>query len=432
MKSFRIDDSFALSDERIAEAIRKASKRKRTRRDVQRVLDNLELSIEELQRMINTNRFNPRKHKPVIINEHGPHKAREIVKPDYWPEQVTHHVVVQALKDPIMHGMSDFVMGSIPGRGGHLGKKYIEKWLREDPEHTRIIGKFDIKHFFQSIDHDVLRAWLRKKIRPSVTLDLCDVIIDALDMGLALGFYTSQWFGNFLLQPLDHMVQSLPGVYHYMRYMDDGAIFGSNKKMIHKAMQEIDLYLWREFGLTMKKDWTVFRFEYTKVEAAVTCGSLCDLYRLNADLKIRHRLVNYHGRKVIFLKERDAKRLDLSAYHAHIQYVKTIHGRPLDYMGFEFHRDRTVMRESIMLTASRKAAAIGGCVKINWIQASAMLSYMGWITHTDTYGFYENYIKPLVNVRALKRIVSKHQRRLNNEADLHYQNRIPGYAALCA
>ena len=49
--------------------------------------------------------------------------------------------------------------------------------------------------------------------------------------------------------------------------------------------------------------------------------------------------------------------------------------------------------------------------KINWYDASAMLSSMGWYTHTDTYGFYEDHIKPYVNIKKLKRIVSKHSKK---------------------
>lgn len=40
-----------------------------------------------------------------------------------------------------------------------------------------------------------------------------------------------------------------------------------------------------------------------------------------------------------------------------------------------------------------------------------MLSYTGWISATDTYGFYKKYIKPYVNIRYMKKRISKHERR---------------------
>lgn len=49
--------------------------------------------------------------------------------------------------------------------------------------------------------------------------------------------------------------------------------------------------------------------------------------------------------------------------------------------------------------------------KVNWYDASAMLASMGWFTHTDTYGFYEDHIKPYVNIKQLKKKVSKHSKK---------------------
>ena len=47
----------------------------------------------------------------------------------------------------------------------------------------------------------------------------------------------------------------------------------------------------------------------------------------------------------------------------------------------------------------------------------AMLSYMGWFTHSDTYNCYLKWIKPRIHVGRLKKIASKLDRRRNrNEA----------------
>lgn len=36
-----------------------------------------------------------------------------------------------------------------------------------------------------------------------------------------------------------------------------------------------------------------------------------------------------------------------------------------------------------------------------------MISYMGYIKHTDTYGSYINHIRPYVNIGKLKKFVAK-------------------------
>lgn len=91
---------------------------------------------------------------------------------------------------------------------------------------------------------------------------------------------------------------------------------------------------------------------------------------------------------------------------------KTI-GRFLDFMGFVFKRNRTVIRESIMLASSRLARKIMKRDEkpIFRKQASAIVSYMGWYSCTDTYDCYLVNIKPFVNIRTMKQIISKLDRR---------------------
>lgn len=89
-------------------------------------------------------------------------------------------------------------------------------------------------------------------------------------------------------------------------------------------------------------------------------------------------------------------------------------------MGFVFFRCKTVIRKSIMLSASRLAKKMNkNKQKLRGYfhrHISAMISYMGWFSCTDTYHCYEEEIKPYVNIGNLKRIISKLQRRQNHES----------------
>ena len=98
-------------------------------------------------------------------------------------------------------------------------------------------------------------------------------------------------------------------------------------------------------------------------------------------------------------------------------------GRMLDFMGFQFHHDRTTIRKSNIEAARRKANHISKQSKISWYNASVMLSYMGLFKHTDTYNYYIDYIKPKINVKKLKRIVSKHSRKENEHDRLEKGDR---------
>lgn len=156
--------------------------------------------------------------------------------------------------------------------------------------------------------------------------------------------------------------------------MDDMVILGKSKKKLHKIHAAIETYLNDNLDLEIKGDWQVFRFEYPVFDKG--------------------------GNPVL---DKDGK-----------QVTK---GRMLDFMGFQFHHDRTTIRKSNIEAARRKANHISKQDKISWYNASVMLSYMGLFKHTDTYNYYIEYIKPKINVKKLKRIVSKHSRKENEQHD---------------
>lgn len=437
MKSFRIADADAISHDNVKAAILKPSKGKRNRADVARVLSDIEKSIETIvqyEQDLLSGKETLKAHEPCIINERGPHKQREILKPDYMPEQIIHHIAVNAIKEAVLSGMYVYVLGSVPGRGAHLGKRVIEKWIRTDEKNTRIVGKMDIHHFFQSVDHEILRAWIRKKIRQGEIRNLCEILIDACEEGLPLGYYTSQWFANFLLQPLDHYIKEELHIKYMTRYMDDIVIFGSSKKEIHSAVRAIENYLMGNLNLQMKDNWQVFRLEYEAKEAAIMAGSLRELILMQNELeskKIKYKCKMHGKKRKIFIAEqvytRKKPEIDalIAKYHGTMQIETMLHGRPLDYMGFEFHRNKTIIRESIMLRATRKAAQISKQEKVCWKDAASLLSYIGWFSATDTYNTFEERIKPKVSVKTMRKIVSKHQRRLNNADHMERGNRNP-------
>lgn len=316
------------------------------------------LKPEDIKKERKNNTFAPKRHKTKIIQENSCKKTRKIVKPQYMYEQMAHHSVMRVFVPIAMRGMYYHVYGSIPGKGVHRGKRTVERWIREDSRNCKYIYKLDIRHFFESVPHRRLKKALKRKIRDRELLKKLFIIIDSHKPGLPLGYYPSQWFGNFYLQPLDHFIMEQLHVKHYIRYMDDMVIFGNNKKELHKARLQIEKFITEELGLQIKKNWQVFRFDYV---------------------------------------DRKGKR----------------RGRPLDFMGFKFYRDRTTIRKSILQGIRGKVNRVKRKEKITWVDAGSLLSRLGWIWHSDTYAYYERYIKPYVKVKVLKTLVSKHARKEN-------------------
>lgn len=94
-------------------------------------------------------------------------------------------------------------------------------------------------------------------------------------------------------------------------------------------------------------------------------------------------------------------------------------GRPLDFMGFVFYRDKTIIRKRIMLKATQTARHLHKAKEAGRSYCrhniAAMLSYMGWFSCTDTYECFKRRIKPNVKIGKLKEIISKLDRRKKNE-----------------
>ncbi len=370
MRTYKNLINIALSDETMDEALESASQKKKERSEVQRVIKNRDWLKVKLRELILGCKLKPIIHKARIINDGFKQKLRIIIQPFFTvtnPEQWIQHIVIKTLQPIFMKGMYKFSCGSIPGRGVHYGKKYLEKFIKNNPKEIKYVLKFDIHHFYESINTDLLKERFAKIIKDDVMLKLIYFVIDSnvgtmpdgtiIKRGLPIGFYTSQWFANWFLQPFDHYVKEVLKVAFYMRYMDDIVIFGRNKRELHKNFKEIEKYL-AEIGLTIKGNWQVFLFDYT---------------------------------------DKDGKR----------------HGRPIDFMGFKFYRDKTTIRKSIFLRSIRTALRLHKKLKITWFDACQMISYMGWYSPTDTYNAYKNHIEPFISIDLCKKIMSNHDRRKN-------------------
>lgn len=344
-----------ISEENIKLAINNSSKGKRNRKLVKQIYENHEEWILKIQQYAKN--FHNNNHTPVEIYDGIVRKKRIIIVPSY-KEQIIHHMMVNTLIPIFNHGMYEHSYGSLPNRGAHKGKKVIEKWIKHDKKNVKYCLKMDIRKFFDSVPHDILKNKLALIIHDEKFLAILNELIDVTEQGIPLGFYTSQWLANWYLQEFHYIKEDLCAV-HYIRYMDDMVIFGSNKKVLHKVREKISLYLENNLGVELKDNWQVFRFDYIK------------------------------NRK-----------------H---------YGRCLDFMGFKFYRDKTILRRSIMLKATRKAKKLSKKEKITIYDIRQMMAYLGWIDCSDTYGMYKKWIKPYVNFRNCKRRLSKYDRRINKQ-----------------
>lgn len=240
-------------------AITEASRGKRHRAAVRRVMDDLPRHVTAIRDMLINQSFIPSKYYVTMRYDHRTKKHRKIQRPVFFPDQCIHWLIVLAVKNIFMRGMYHWNCGSIPRRGISHGHKAVRRWLTNDNKGTKYTLKMDVQKFYDSVPHDRLMATMRHKIKDEKMLSLIKRVVDSADTGIPIGNYTSQWFANLYLEKLDHYIKESLRVKYYVRYIDDLVLFGGNKKELHKARKSIGNFLDAELGLKLKGNWQVFK-----------------------------------------------------------------------------------------------------------------------------------------------------------------------------
>lgn len=90
--------------------------------------------------------------------------------------------------------------------------------------------------------------------------------------------------------------------------------------------------------------------------------------------------------------------------------VFVVNARAIDFLGLRFYRDHTTLRKRNALRIRRRFEKISRKNHLNYTDACAVVSYWGWIKRSDSYRFYQKYMRPKVSLAAAKRRIS-HVRR---------------------
>lgn len=87
--------------------------------------------------------------------------------------------------------------------------------------------------------------------------------------------------------------------------------------------------------------------------------------------------------------------------------------RDIDFLGYRFFRNKTILRKRNMIRISRRVQSIYKKKTIIFKDACAMVSYNGWILNSDSYHFYNCRIKQFVKIQTMKQIISVYAKNNN-------------------
>lgn len=342
------------SMENLRKAHQHAKKGKGWYKEVRMIDENPDYYLGLLQHMLITHTYHTSEYE-VFIKDDG-RKQREIYKLPYFPDRICQWAVLQVIEPYIINNFTADTYSAIPKRGIHKALTKLQNSMWNDPEECKYCLKLDVRHYYQSINHEILKQKYAKMFKDPELLYLLYEIIDSIttagiedlsaiylleedidpETGIPIGNYLSQYSGNYYLSSFDHWIKEQKHVKYDFRYMDDITIFGKTKEKLHSLHWEIDDYFSSELKLKIKDNWQVFP-----------------------------------------------------------SYV-----RGVDFLGYRTFYGYSLLRKSTCLEMKRKLTTIREKVEagsmMNYSEWCCINSYKGWLKHCDSFRLYDKYVVPLL------------------------------------
>ncbi len=170
-------------------------------------------------------------------------------------DRVLHHGLCNILEPFFERRLIHDTYACRPGKGAHAAIERAQRFARR----YRYFLKCDVRKYFQSIDHAVLKALMARLFKDAPLLDLLERIIAhgppgaGPGKGLPIGNLTSQHFANLYLGELDHHLKDHRGVKGYLRYMDDLLLFADDKPTLHLWLGRVRGFLRDRLALELKE-----------------------------------------------------------------------------------------------------------------------------------------------------------------------------------
>lgn len=328
-----------------------AKKGKGWYKEVVEVEKDLDAYLLKLQDMLINHTYKTSEYEVFYKSDSG--KKRKIYKLPYFPDRIAQWAIMQVIEPYLLRNFIRDTYSAIPGRGIHICAEKIKKIMRNDKTGSQYCLKLDVRHYYQSINHDILKQKYRKLFKDKELLWILDEIIDSINTaeaddlnaiypdsehaptGIPIGNYISQYSGNFYLSDFDHWIKEEKRIKYYYRYMDDIVILDDSKEKLHILEREIEKYLYNNLRLVVKDNWQIFP-----------------------------------------------------------TYI-----RGIDFIGYRFFDNHVLLRKGTYKRFCLKMQKIKektskGLV-MNYSEWCSIASYKGWIKHCDGYGLLRKYIKPL-------------------------------------
>jgi hypothetical protein len=224
-----------------------ASRGKRGHANVAAFEYSLEENLLRLQEELEEQTYRPGTYQSFYIHE----PKRRLISAAPFRDRVVHHALCNLIEPPFERSFISDSYANRVGKGTHRALNRAQGFARRFP----YVLQCDIQQYFPSIDHEILKTMLGRKIDDPRVMGLVERILESgqgvlaeqYDMvyfpgddllsslrrrGLPIGNLTSQFWGNVYLSGFDHFVKRELGCRGYLRYVDDFLLFAADKQTL--------------------------------------------------------------------------------------------------------------------------------------------------------------------------------------------------------
>ena len=293
-----------------------------------------EANIQALHEALLTKTFKTSPYEVFTIYEP---KERVIYRLPYYPDRIVHHAIMNILEPIWVRTFTHNTYSCVKGRGIEGCARHVDRMIRKYKGKPMYCLKIDIKKYYPSIKHEVLKRIVRRKIKDRELLWLIDEIIDSAD-GVPIGNYLSQYLANLFLCYFMHKVNEVWKI-DCEEYADDFAFYSESKETLRRFFHEfVKPYIEQELELKIKDNWQIFPIAENRYDR---------------------------------------------------------HGRGLDYVGYNFYRKQKLMRKSIKQNFCRAAARLDKRNPPLDAKAykQAVAPWLGWAKHSNSKHLLQTIIK---------------------------------------
>lgn len=311
----RVNNLYPLiyAEDNIELADKKARKCKRTRYGVRKHDQNKEIDNYALHLSLLNENYKTSEYTTYKIYEP---KERIIFRLPYYPDRITHHAIMNIMEPIWTKIFTRDTYSCIKGRGIHALVKKLQSDLRKDPNGTMYCAKMDIRKFYPSINHEILKSIVKKKIKDKSLLKLLFEIIDSAD-GVPIGNYLSQFFANLYMAYFDHWVKEELKVRYYYRYADDIVLLSDDKNQLRNWVLAIKVYLTNVLELKLKDNYQIYPVESRGIDfVGYVCYHDHTLLRKSIKLKLLG-LVKAYSNNLI---SKQKLQLKMASYFGWLKY----------------------------------------------------------------------------------------------------------------